>query len=128
MEMIVLISNPPTPGLLDSIKLCICKCTDELVSHDLRNLFVDLMGWGGVSVSYKEAVDDDALVTKIDLERKKKHHGQLTSVSSIESCADITLSTFFLLLSCISPANNSSSRIKYAFWKLNICKYKPRKS
>jgi len=46
---------------------------------------------------------------------------QLTSVSSIESCADITLRTFFLLLSCISPANSNSSRMKYAFWKLKIC-------
>lgn len=49
-----------------------------------------------------------------------KAHFQLTSVSSIESCADITLKTFFLLLSCISPANNSSSRMKYAFWKLKM--------
>jgi len=32
----------------------------------------------------------------------------------------IHLNTFFLLLSCISPANSNSSRMKYAFWKLKI--------
>jgi len=47
--------------------------------------------------------------------RRRAAYRVLTSVSSIESCADITLSTFFLLLSCISPANNSSSSMKYAF-------------
>jgi len=36
----------------------------------------------------------------------------LTSMSSRLSCWPMHLSTFFLLLSCISPANSSSSRMK----------------
>jgi len=36
----------------------------------------------------------------------------LTSISSRLSCCPIQRSTFFLLLSCISPANSSSSRMK----------------
>jgi hypothetical protein len=51
---------------------------------------------------------------------KLNSNAPLTSVSSIESCAEITLRTFFLLLSCISPAKSSSSSMKYAFWKLKI--------
>lgn len=52
--------------------------------------------------------------------RSHKDKLPLTSVSSIESCAEMTLRTFFLLLSCISPAMRSSSSMKYAFWKLKI--------
>lgn len=44
----------------------------------------------------------------------------LTSMSSKLSCWLMQRSTFFLLLSCISPASNSSSRMKYAFWKLKM--------
>lgn len=36
----------------------------------------------------------------------------LTSMSSRLSCWPIHLNTFFLLLSCISPASRSSSRMK----------------
>lgn len=47
----------------------------------------------------------------VDRAHAKKTH-QLTSMSSRLSCAPMTRSTFFLLLSCISPAINSSSRMK----------------
>lgn len=45
---------------------------------------------------------------------------RLTSISSRLSCWLIQRRTFFLLLSCISPASNSSSSMKYAFWKLKM--------
>ncbi|KAG5292386.1 hypothetical protein I7I48_04463 [Histoplasma ohiense] len=35
-----------------------------------------------------------------------------TSISSKLSCCEIQRRTFFLLLSCISPANSNSSRMK----------------
>ena len=44
----------------------------------------------------------------------------LTSISSKLSCWLMYRNTFFLLLSCISPAIKSSSKMKYAFWKLKM--------
>jgi hypothetical protein len=45
---------------------------------------------------------------------KAKDYSALTSMPSKLSCWLILLRMFFLLLSCNSPASNSSSRMKYA--------------
>lgn len=45
---------------------------------------------------------------------------KLTSISSSASSCEMHLSTFFFELSCSSPAIRSSSRMKYAFWKLKM--------
>jgi hypothetical protein len=78
--------------------------------HDLRNDIV--LGLTTRRVSH--------LALWVRRSGPESHHTSLTSISSRLSCCPMHRNTFFLLLSCISPASRSSSRMKYAFWKLKM--------
>jgi hypothetical protein len=84
--------------------------------HDFRNFILDLGRQEKLSAwPSKKEMEAAKKVTEVR-ERPGKHHAdgppeELTSVSSRESCWDMHRKTFFLLLSCISPARRSSSRM-----------------
>lgn len=93
--------------------------------HELGNLVFDLFvtqtgvsGFDASNVMLQEIngqtknSNNKKKRNQTDKRTKKTTRGwSLTSMSSRESCCPIQRNTFFLLLSCSSPASNSSSRM-----------------
>lgn len=93
----------PGDTVSDGSRIC-SKMADMEMLHDLRVDVVLGLGRGGrVSATWRSG--------RVE-ENEDQGPISLTSISSRLSCCPMHRSTFFLLLSCISPASSSSSRMK----------------